>query len=102
MEQKKRGRKKGTPKTGGRQKGTLNKVTAFNKAVIEKILSEYADTGLMLSDLQKLDPKERLDIMVKLMAFTTPKPQSIDMSISSNKPKTIEETLSELAEENDI
>lgn len=102
MEQKKRGRKKGTPKTGGRQKGTLNKVTAFNKAVIEKILSEYADTGLMSSDLQKLDPKERLDIMVKLMAFTTPKPQSIDMSISSNKPKTIEETLSELAEENDI
>ena len=102
MEQKKRGRKKGTPKTGGRQKGTLNKVTAFNKAVIEKILSEYADTGLMSSDLQKLDPKERLDIMVKLMAFTTPKPQSIDMSISSNKPKTIEETLIELAEENDI
>lgn len=102
MEQKKRGRKKGTPKTGGRQKGTLNKVTAFNKAVIEKILSEYADTGLMSSDLEKLDPKERLDIMVKLMAFTTPKPQSIDMSISSNKPKTIEETLIELAEENDI
>jgi hypothetical protein len=103
MEEKKKvGRKKGAPKTGGRQKGTPNKVTAFSKAVIENILSEYTDTGLMLSDLKKLDPKERLDIMVKLMAFTTPKPQSIDMTVSSNKPKTIEDTLSELAEENDI
>lgn len=103
MEEKKKvGRKKGTPKTGGRQKGTPNKATAFSKSVIEAILSDYTDSGLLASDLKKLEPKERLDIMVKLMAFTTPKPQSIDMSLSSNKPKTIEDTLNELAQENDI
>ena len=88
-------------KTGGRKAGTPNKMTAFSKGVIENILNDYTSTGMMDSDLQKLDPKERLDIMVKLMAFTTPKPQSIDMSISSNKPKTIEDTLAELSEENE-
>lgn len=92
---------KGSAKTGGRQKGTPNKVTAFNKAVIEKILSDYASTGLMESDLSKLDPKERLDVIVKLMAFTTPKPQAVDMSITKVKVKTIEDELAELAEEND-
>ena len=39
--------------------------------------------------------------MVKLMAFTTPKPQSVNMSITSNRPKTIEETLMELSEGNE-
>ena len=51
--------------------------------------------------MKKLDAKDRLDIMVKLMAFTTPKPQSVDMSITSNKPKTIEDALQELSEENE-
>ena len=88
-------------KTGGRKAGTPNKVTAFSKGVIENILSEYTSTGLLAQDLKKLDPKERLDIMVKLMVFTTPKPQSIDMSISPAKTKTIEDTLAELSEENE-
>lgn len=88
-------------KTGGRQKGTPNKVTAFSKSIIEDILSDYVDTEMMAEDLKKLDPKDRLDIMVKLMAFTTPKPQSIDMSITGIKKKTIEDTLEDLSEENE-
>ena len=95
------GRPTGYPKSGGRKKGVQNKVTAFNKSVIEKILTDYVDSGLMESDLTKLDAKERLDIAVKLMAFTTPKPQAVDMSITSVKSKTIEDELAELAEEND-
>lgn len=88
-------------KTGGRKAGTPNKTTAFSKSVIQEILTDYTNSELFQSDMKKLDAKDRLDIMVKLMAFTTPKPQSVDMSITSNKPKTIEDTLQELSEENE-
>ncbi|MBQ9203489.1 MAG: hypothetical protein IJ155_04515 [Prevotella sp.] len=88
-------------KTGGRQKGTPNKATAFTKEVISDILSDYYSTGQMAKDMKELEPKERVDAILKLAAFVTPKPQSIDMSITSSKKKTIEDTLEELAEEND-
>lgn len=88
-------------KTGGRKAGTPNKTTAFSKSVIQEILTDYTSSDLFKKDMKKLDPKDRLDIMVKLMAFTTPKPQSVDMSITSNKPKTIEDALQELSEENE-
>lgn len=88
-------------KTGGRKAGTPNKTTAFSKSVIQEILTDYTNSKLFRGDLKKLDPKDRLDIMVKLMAFTTPKPQSVDMNMTLNKPKTIEDTLQELSEENE-
>lgn len=88
-------------KTGGRKAGTPNKTTAFSKSVIQEILTDYTSTGLLDGDIKKLEPKDRLDIMVKLMSFITPKPQSVDMNITSNKPKTIEDTLKELSEENE-
>lgn len=88
-------------KTGGRKKGSLNKSTKFSKELINELLSDYTETNTFTTDLQSLTPKDRLDIMVKLMAFVTPKPQSIDMSISEKKETTIEERLKELAEENE-
>lgn len=88
-------------KTGGRQKGTPNKTTAFSKAIIENILAEYNNTGAMAKDLKDLEPKDRLDIMVKLMAFTTPKPQSIDMNLQTSEKLTIEHQLRELSAENE-
>ena len=88
-------------KTGGRKAGTPNKTTAFSKSVIQEILTDYTSSDLFKEDMKKLDAKDRLGIMVKLMAFTTPKPQSVDMSITSNKPKTIEDALQELSEENE-
>ena len=88
-------------KTGGRKAGTPNKTTSFSKSVIQEILTDYTSSDLFKKDMENLEPKDRLDIMVKLMAFTTPKPQSVDMSITSNKPKTIEDTLQELSEENE-
>ena len=88
-------------KTGGRQKGTPNKTTAFSKTVIENILTDYTDSDLMADDMKALEPKDRLDIMVKLMGFITPKPQSIDMSVTSKTSLTIEEALLKLAKENE-
>ena len=89
-------------KTGGREKGTPNKATAFTKEVISDILSDYYTTGQMARDMNCLEPKERVDAIIKLAAFVTPKPQSIDMSVTDGKKKTIEETLLQLSQENEV
>ena len=89
-------------KTGGRKKGTPNKATQSSKAVITKILDDYHDSGLFEQDIASLDPPRRLHVMLKLMEFTTPKPQAVDRTISAGeRATTIEETLAALAQENE-
>ena len=88
-------------KTGGRQKGSINKTTRFSKEIINEVLSDYTESETFQQDLKDLDAKDRLDIMVKLMAFVTPKMQAVGVELSEKKETTIEERLSELAEEND-
>ena len=93
------GKKKGSPKTGGRVKGTPNKVTAFSKATIAKMIADYSDSGKMSLDFDSLDPKDRLQIAEKMMQYVMPKIQSVEVDIASEKPRTIEDMLIELAEE---
>lgn len=89
-------------KTGGRQKGSVNKVTALSKTVIADLLAEYHSSGLMNKDFRDLEPKDRMAITEKMMQYVLPKMQStsVDLSTSENK-KTIEDTLAELANECD-
>ena len=88
-------------KTGGRKKGTPNKHTAFSKAVITEILNDYTSSGQFRKDLEELDADKRLDKIIKIMAFDIPKPQAVDVNITSNMQKTIEDKLVELSEENE-
>ena len=88
--------------TGGRQKGTPNKTTAFSKMVIQEIVTDYVNGDNFINDLKELEPKERLDVMIKLMGFITPKPQSVDMTLTTEREKTIEDQLAELSKENDV
>lgn len=85
-------------KTGGRKKGTPNKSTTLGKEVIISLLADYSDSGLMTSDFMALEPKDRLVIAERLLQYTMPKMQAtaIDLN-SSNRDKTIEERLAELA-----
>ena len=78
-----------------------NKATKFTKLIINNMLSDYHASGLMAEDLRLLEPKDRLHVMLKLMEFITPKPQSVDMTISDSRVITIEETLATLAQENE-
>ena len=87
-------------KTGGRVKGTPNKATAFSKSVIQDILDGYTTSGQFATDIKLVSPKDRIDIMIKLMSFVTPKPQ-VDVNITGDKVKTIEEQLKILSEENE-
>lgn len=89
-------------KTGGRKAGTPNKTTAFSKAVIQEIVSDYANSGKLMQDLAELDAKDRFDVMLKLMSFITPKPQSVAIDLNTGKARTIEDELQKLSEENDV
>lgn len=92
--------KTGRKKTGGRVAGTPNKVTALTKATIAQMLAEYKESGLMDSDFRQLDPKDRLAIAEKLMHYTMPKIQSVEVDLAEGlKKKTIEDKLIELSKE---
>lgn len=63
---------KGSPKVGGRVKGTPNKVTAPIREKFQQLLDGYG-IDKMLKDLESLKPKERLDIVSGLAEFVIPK-----------------------------
>ena len=89
-------------KTGGRQKGSVNKVTAMTKAVISDLLSDYQNSGLMGSDFLALEPKDRFQCAEKLMQYIMPKMQSTSVDFNNNATKiTIEQQLRMLAEDNE-
>lgn len=79
-ENNKRGRPKGTPKTGGRQKGTPNRITKGVRAWLVGLVSK--NRRQLERDLQELDPKDRVIMLEKLMQYVIPKKQAIRADIS--------------------
>jgi len=62
-------------KTGGRKAGTPNKVTKDLRETLKGILARELDT--IPATLDKLTPKDRLDLVLKLMPYCMPKVDSI-------------------------
>lgn len=90
-------------KTGGRKKGTPNRSTVLGKQVIESLLNDYSESGLMADDFTKLDAKDRLTIAEKLMQYVLPKMQATSIDLNATDKKiTIEEKLQQLSGDNDI
>lgn len=74
--------KNGTVKKGvvlnptGRPKGSLNRTTVELKEAIKKVVdSELSNTKKYLS---QLEPKERLDFLVKILPYILPKQNQIE------------------------
>ncbi len=89
-------------KTGGRKKGTPNKVSGDMKAVLAAFFSEYYESGEFEKDFYKiLDPKDRLEITAKLLPFFMPKMQAVQADINATTTKTIEDDLIRLAAMNE-
>lgn len=77
------GRKKGTAKTGGREKGTPNKVTGSVKDWLSQLIDK--NRSQVEKDIKALEPKERLQILEKFMQYTIPKMQSVHTKIDFNQ-----------------
>ncbi len=58
-------------KTGGRKVGTKNKLTGTTKEMISDIVTKELQKLPALLDL--LEPKERIDILTKLLPYIAPK-----------------------------
>ena len=85
-------------KTGGRQKGTPNKTSTITKEIINEIADGL--TPNLAKDLASLEPKDRINVWLKLIEFVVPKPK-MDIGLESKTPVTIENILLNLAKENE-
>ena len=80
-------RKKGTPKTGGRQKGTPNKTSGAVKGYLTDTLTAYLQPKALAGkkqptleeDLQNMLPAERVRAMTSLAGYVIPKQQAISI-----------------------
>ena len=64
-------------KTGGRKKGTPNKITRTTRGTLAEFLHEY-ESSKLAKDFAELEPKERIVMFEKLLAYIMPKVQSAD------------------------
>ena len=69
------GAKIGHIKSGGRQKGTANKVSDTLKNHITGLLSD--NWMQFAADIQKLEPLQRVQVYERLLTYVVPKIQSI-------------------------
>ena len=73
------GFQEGHNKIGGREKGTPNKLSKEFRLLIKSIL--FNELERVPEYLDSLDPKERLDIIIKLLNFAIPKIKPIQSSL---------------------
>jgi len=69
-------------KYGGREKGTPNKLTKELRTVLKDVL--YQELEQIQERLDTLKPKERIELLIKLLPYALPKVTSI--SYTANEP----------------
>lgn len=73
-------RQKGTPKTGGRTRGTPNRDTLPIKDFLTSLLTK--DYNRLEREFWSLDPLDRWKLWERLAGFVTPKQKAIEASVS--------------------
>ena len=69
-------------KYGGRQKGTPNRITKELRSLLKDVM--YDEIGALQDRLDALNPKERVELLIKLMPYALPKVTSV--SHTTNEP----------------
>ena len=70
-------------KTGGREKGTPNRLTKELRRVLKDLL--YHELKNLPEHLNSLEPKDRLELVVKLLPYVIPKMERQDITGSEGK-----------------
>lgn len=75
------GRKKGTPKTGGRQAGTPNRITGDLRGFVANLIDDNREQ--IKEDIKVLRPAERLSFLERMMQYVLPKQQALKASVNT-------------------
>ncbi|AIN71919.1 hypothetical protein K5L04_01870 [Flavobacterium psychrophilum] len=78
---------KGVRNVNGRPKGSLNKSTAETKELIHNVVSKQLENIDKLLD--RLEPKERIDAIIKLLPYLIPKQSEITTNESEPQRKLV-------------
>lgn len=74
-------------KTGGRTVGAVNKTTKETRELIQSIVSkQFEDIDDLLD---KLEPKERIDAIIKLLPYVVPKQSELAITEPEQPKKLI-------------
>ena len=63
-------------KTGGRKKGTPNRVTSELRDRVNYLIEDNFEK--VIQDIESLEPKDRIDVFIKLLDYAIPKLQRVD------------------------
>ena len=69
-------------KFGGREKGTPNVLTKEVRAILKAVVFE--EVALIQDHLKELDPKIRLQILIKLLPYVCPKLESVQHDLGES------------------
>ena len=69
-------------KYGGREKGTPNRITKELRSLLKDVM--YDEIGALQERLDALNPKERVELLIKLIPYALPKVTSV--SHTTNEP----------------
>ena len=70
----------GRGRLGGRSKGTPNKITTSVREWIASVIDK--NRSQMEADLQALEPKDRLQVMERLMQYVIPKQKEVESKVT--------------------
>jgi hypothetical protein len=97
VEKIRKGKPKGSPKTGGRTAGVPNKVTQEFRETVRQLLEANKDNvSIWLTQVAsgtedaKPDPKGALDMITKLAEFAAPKLARTELAGDKENPLTVQ------------
>ncbi|MCD8301527.1 MAG: hypothetical protein LUC44_00745 [Prevotellaceae bacterium] len=87
----------GRGRMGGRAKGTPNKVTSTLREWVSSLIDK--NRRQIERDLKELEPKDRLQMLEKLMQYVLPKQQSSTVSIDKLSDEQLQAVVDELTKD---
>lgn len=87
-------REKGTPKTGGRKKGTPNKTTAQIKELVVQLVGDNLET--FKTEFDKLKADDKISIIKNLLPYVIPKQNETKHSIDEQSAQLMKESIDKM------
>lgn len=85
----------------GRPVGAKNKSGIEAKNIVVKVLSSHFTPVKLKKDLLALDPKDRLNILIRLLDFVIPKMRMNDISFEKLPDDTLTQIINEILNSNE-